>query len=505
MDRVRKFCNSKAFVYILLAFMSLVFAALCKSYDYDLFARLIVGENFIENGTFLYKDFLSYTPTHIWYDHEWGSSLVFYCLYKYLGVAGFICFQATMLFLTCFWIIKTQALQKHAYPTSIAFMLLFLWLLSHLNPALVRCHMFSFMFYAMFLYFLEKTRLQNSNILWLVPPIVIIWNNLHGGVVSGLGMIFIYMVGSILTRKPFAKYFWVLAVSTLLLMINPYGIEYLTFLVSANTKTRSFITEWWGVFTGRHVIYYYSSFIFAAVALMVPVSEFIRKHKFDLIKLLALLTVVYLGCKHVKLLSISIITMASLYYNEIISLLEKCKIRFLNKFASGIIIASLFYIPFMQINVPRVDLNKLPVAEVEFLTVNKLKGNLLTSFGLGSYCTYKLYPQNLLYMDGRYEEVYYDREFEQLMDYERALPNWQNIYLDYPTDILMPERNVPVYNVLKEHPDWKLVYEGPMCGIFVKSNAAKKDYLLPTTDINYYYQTAFTNMGKFSEVNTRGK
>lgn len=501
MENLKLFCKSNTFIYILLAFASLVFATKCGSYDFDLYARLIVGENFIENGTFLYKDFLSYTPTHIWYDHEWGSSLVFYWLLKHFGPGGFIWFQATMLFLTCFWIIKTQRLQKHAFPTSIAFMLLFLILFSHLNPALVRCHMFSFMFYAMFLYFLEKTRHKNSNILWLVPFITVIWNNLHGGVVSGLGMIFIYMLGAILTKKAWAKYFWVLAISSLALMINPYGIEYLTFLVSANTKTRTFITEWWNVFSGRHVIYYFPSFIYTAIALLIPIASFIKTRKFDLIKLMALIVVTYLGCKHVKLLSISVITMASLYYNEIISLFEKCKVKILNKFATGLIILSLMYIPFMRINTPRVEITKLPVAEVEFLLTNKIKGNLLTAFGLGSYCTYKLYPQNLLYMDGRYEEVYYDREFEALMNYERVLPDWENVLTLYPTEILMPEINLPVFKELKNHPDWKLIYQGPVCGIFVKKKDARKNYIMPTTDINYYYETAFTNLGKFSGVN----
>ena len=216
---------------------------------------------------------------------------------------------------------------------------------------------------------------------------------------------------------------------------------------------------------------------------------------------MALLLVCYLGCKHVKLLSISVITVAALYYNELISLIDKCKVKFLNKLAYGLMTLALFYIPFMNINTPRVDFKKVPVAEVEFLALNKIKGNLATSFGLGSYCTYKLYPQNLLYMDGRYEEVYYDREFENLINYERNMPGWEKIYLDYPTDILMPEKNAPIYKVLKTHKDWKLIYEGPMCGIFVKAKNAKKNYILPTTDISYYYQTAFTHFGKFSNNN----
>ena len=51
--------------FLLCVFLS----CLSTDYDYDLFARLIVGQRFIEDGILPFKDFLSYTPTHQWYDH----------------------------------------------------------------------------------------------------------------------------------------------------------------------------------------------------------------------------------------------------------------------------------------------------------------------------------------------------------------------------------------------------------------------------------------------------
>jgi hypothetical protein len=46
-----------------------------------------------------------------------------------------------------------------------------------------------------------------------------------------------------------------------------------------------------------------------------------------------------------------------------------------------------------------------PIYAVEFLKQNELKGNLYVNFDWGSYVSYKLYPNNLIVMDGRYEEV----------------------------------------------------------------------------------------------------
>ena len=201
MEKVKSIFKSKAFLYILLVLFCFLLACLCKEYDYDLFARLIVGENFVKTGSVAYQDFLSYTQTHFWFDHEWGSGVVFYLFLKVLGPIGLIILQAITMFFTIFFIIKTQKLQNPNYPISTAFIFCFLLVFSHLNPSIIRCHMFTFMFYAMTLYLLEKNRKTDSNLIWLFVPIAILWNNLHGGIASGLGMIFIYMVLEFIQRK----------------------------------------------------------------------------------------------------------------------------------------------------------------------------------------------------------------------------------------------------------------------------------------------------------------
>lgn len=499
MERVKSFCKTKVFIYFLLALFCLLLACLSKDYDYDLFARLIVGEKFVEAGQIAYEDFLSYTPTHLWYDHEWGSGVVFYLMLKHFGAFGLTLVHAITMFFTVFFVIKTQELQKHTYPLCLSFVILFTLLFSHLNPSIVRCHMFSFMFFAMFLYFLEKTRKTGSNIIWLVAPITIIWNNLHGGIVSGLGMIFIYMVGELISRRPWKKLFLVLFVSTPLLVINPYGVDYLNFLFSANTKDREYITEWWSVFANRHVIYYYPAFVFGVCGLAASFERILSKRKIDITHTIALITTVTLGILHVKLLSIAVIVIAALYSNTILRLFEKGSLKNLNKLAYVIVVMAILYLPFTKPVFSRVDFKKFPVKECEFLKINNIKGNLLTTFGLGSYTSYKLYPQNLIYMDGRYEEVYNDIEFERLINFEKAADTWYEVFTEYPTQILMPEKTNPGFEHMKKQKEWQLVYEGECAGVFVPKPWAKKEYKMPSDDINYYKSTAFENFGEFGK------
>lgn len=475
-------------LFIMLFVFCLFMTCLQTNYDYDFFARIIVGERFIEQGILPFQDFLSYTPTHPWYDHEWGSGVVFYLCLKYLGSFGIILLQALLVFGISYFVIKIQRLQKHSYPTSIIFMALFVALINHLNT-LIRCQLFSFLFFSMFLYFLEKSRKQNSKLIWFIPFIIVVWNNLHGGVVSGLGLIVMYIVGALIERKPFKRYIGVLALSTPLLAINPYGIKYLDFLFSAATKHRKYIVEWWPFYKSRHILYYIFPSLYGIFASILGV---ISKNK-NITKKIVLLTTLCLGLAHVKLLSLTVIAASALCYNEIAGLFLRLKIiiRKIEKSAYAAILALALLIPFSSPNYARVDLSKFPLYEVEFLLINNIEGNIVVPFGLGSYISYKLYPNNKIFMDGRYEEVYNDKEFDVLMNYELAEENWEDIVNNYKTDILMPRKEIDIYRVLKNNPNWVHIFDGRMCGIFVKKGYEKFSYFEPEYNVDYYKKTVF--------------
>ena len=496
MDKIRQILNRNVFIYAILFVFCIFLCSLSNSYDYDLYARLIVGSDLIEKGVFNYHDYLSYTPTHEWFDHEWGSGVIFYLFLKYFGVFGLIILQAILMFFTALFVIKTQQLQKNSYPISLAFMAGFLGLYFHQNSNIVRCHLFSFMFFAMTLYMLEKVRKKNSNLIWVFPILVILWNNLHGGVVSGLGLIFIYLLAELISKKPWRKYLYVLLVSTPMLVINPYGVKYLSFLFSANTMTRKYIVEWWNVFSPRHFKYYALQFFIPLFGMLLYLKNIIKTKQIDLTKTVLMLVTLILGGLHVKLLSLTLIVFASLYYNEICQFAGKFFFRLFERASYVLVVFFILWIPALRPDIARTNLNKFPVSEVEFLKINDIKGNLLTGFSYGSYASYKLYPNNLIYMDGRYEEVYNEREFLNLGGYELGEKGWEIIYKNYPTDILMPDRQLEIYKILEKSKDWVKVYEGSVCGIFLKKENVKKAYKKPTNDIKYYTENEFRRIDK---------
>lgn len=90
--------------------------------------------------------------------------------------------------------------------------------------------MFSFLLFTVFIYILELARKGKNKPLFLIPFIVIFWNNIHGGVVSGLGLILMYLTGEFLNKNPIKKYIITLLTSMAALFINRGDLIYQIFI-----------------------------------------------------------------------------------------------------------------------------------------------------------------------------------------------------------------------------------------------------------------------------------
>ena len=55
----------------------------------------------------------------------------------------------------------------------------------------------------------------------------------------------------------------------------------------------------------------------------------------------------------------------------------------------------------------------------------------------------------------------------------------------------MPKKTVEVYEQLKNNKDWVHIFDGRLCGIFVKKENVKKYYYEPEYNIDYYRRTMF--------------
>lgn len=524
-----KICRNIKPVLFYITMFGFLFAMSCffNGVDPDYWARLLQGKAFFELGHILKQDPFSYTNTLPWYDHEWGSSVVFYFIQSHFDWLGIIFLKTILLFLILFFIIQSIKLQNVKYTKTPYNIIIFFFILHSMYTLItsgIRCHYFTFMFFTSFIYILELVRHKNKNkLLFLIPPLMIIWNNLHGGCVSGLGLILLYALGEFLNKKPYAKYLYTFLASSLMLFINPYGIEYVKYLIQATTMKRPLILEWQNPFLERkanELLKFKINYIIGFFLLFVSFvkNKIINKQNVDYTKYLILIITAYLSFKHIKHSPFFVITMSIFLYDEFYfvfntliyklrNLLHLNNKTFVNVVIllkeilmySFLLVAS-FILIFASPYKPAIVGSFYPYKIVEFLKINKLNGTILNEFGLGSYLCYKLYPYNLIYMDGRYEELYSNNTFMILQNFYFGTKQWEKAIEIEPAYIIVNEK-AKVYEKLKNDKKKRYVpiYQDRVYILFTKTKYKQKNYIQPTNNLNYYNDHMFDIRFKYTD------
>jgi len=493
--------------FITIFLIAFLISANVNYFDFDLWARLIAGMGVVDGHTVLKEDFLSYTPTHTWWDHEYGSGVIFYLFLKYFGGYSLILLQTVIIFLIVFVTIQIVKLRGNKSPYNFLFYIFPIIALATNFGHPIRCHLFSFLFFAIYLYILEYHRKSNSKTIYLLPVLTIIWNNLHGGVIAGLGLIVMYATAELFDKKDIKAYLISGLLSVAVLIINPWGYEYIKFLVMANTMPRPDVMEWWGLFSKFHLYKQIPFKIFMLLTIALETIKIFNNRKkstlaetlknIDKSKAIVLIVTLCLAIKHIKLLPFFVICGTAYCYEDFNELLETKLPKWTEKFTLILIAAiCIFGLTVKNYDLP---LGKVeyPHREIEFLKINNLKGNLLINFGLGSFASYKLYPNNKIYMDGRYEEVYNEDMVPLLKQFYLVKENWDEVLKKYPPDIIIIEKYYPIYEKLNSDPNWSNVYDTKNFAVYVKTNEKKEKYKQPDNSLEYYKNTLFDTSVKF--------
>lgn len=476
----------------ILFFITLIIWAISSAFpinpDYDLWIRLIVGNSFISDGQIALHDIYSYAPTHIWYDHEWGAGVIFAVINKFADLIQtnpvylFAALKSLLIFLigmTTFLTVKIRNPEQSS-PYQILYFVLPLFAVNMVYSPTVRSQMFTFLFFALWILVLEKYRIkQNGFLLVILPFTMIFWGNIHGGCLSGIGLLLLYSIGEFLNRKNPIPYLITLLLCFAALLINPYGIEYVRFLFFAGTLEREWISEWQSPFAAPFLHFKFVVFFvfMSAVTILRGISTHFDINKYDKTKLLTVGVTSIAGICFIKLTPFFAITSAIFMFDDIYFVFKKIKFvkpltNPCNKAVYGIILITAFEAVNLFKTQSPVNIRKYPYMPVRFLKENRISGNLFTDIAYGSFCIYKLYPQNKIFMDGRYEEVYAPELLLIMKDFIRQEGSNPNAVIkDFPTDIILlniPSQNIilPAEKALIEH-NWKEIYYDGFWKIYV--------------------------------------
>ena len=486
----------RKFLFYILSFIFIYALALVhNTIDMDFWARIIQGNAFWSLGHILKQDPFSYTQTHLWLDHEWGSSVIFSFIHNHFGYIGITLFRTLLVFSIYTLIFETIKLREERENTLLDLSFLFTSALAipTITMSCLRCHFFTFFFFTLFLYILEYVRKHKKfKLLFALPFIMIIWVNVHGGCVSGLGLLFIYTIGEFINKNEYKAYLRTLLTCLGAMFINPYGFEYVKFIFMATTMDRPFVTEWISPFMHSSWKFFIEFKIFYIIALIITLIS-IKKFKQDAVKYILLIICAYLSARYIKNTPFFIITSMIFLYDEIYSFFSKFKVD-----TKALYYIAYFFMIMYSLNIipsfkPIPNLSQQPYKIVEFIKINNMKGNILAPFDMGSYITYKLFPNNYIYMDGRYEEVYFKETKDLLDNFYNVTKDWNKILKNgLKHDYIIVPIDARINDYLLKEENYKKIYNDGKNFLYSSKEKLKKQYLLPQENEEYYINNAFS-------------
>ncbi len=493
-----------------------VFVILKSTADLDLWHRMAVGRIFSQTGWIIYHDIFSYFPTKdMWVDHEWFSGIIFYYLGHYFGDYGILTLQISIVFaiMALIFAINRLFCPENKYRISYYFVAL-LTIIPGLSSS-IRCQAFTFLFFTLWIYLLERIKRGETRFIWVFPATMVLWANLHGGFLAGIGLVGFYIVGDFLDKKNIKNYLIILALILPVTLINPYGIHYWDYMTEAVTMPRPHITEW-AAFDPLKSVYNQpgAKILFVFLLLGYGYKLFKKKYDFDKVEIVALLATIYLAFKHERHIMFFGIVSAIYGYRHFVAFLDTLFNKIRPKFLALIPIDRVEQIYFLKssfvymfsimlcfyiISTTEISLKMgfYPTRAIEFLKINNISGNLFIPFNWGSYALWKLYPQNLVSIDGRYEETYKNESYDDVCQLSFFGKRWEEVLNKYDHDILLLEIDSDTYKKIRDLPEWKTVFETEKAAVFLPASDTRSGWKEPVDDDMYYVKTKYENRINF--------
>ena len=467
--------------------------------DPDLWGRLSIATVLFQAGHLPRIDDFSYSANGVpWIDHEWLTGVVFYVVLRAGGEAGLMLLKYA---LAASALLLVFALHRIVYRRSpaIACATLLLLLPVYLPGFIptLRAQAFSFVFFLAFAFLLEGIRLgrlREIHLVWLVPAGAV-WGNLHGGVAMGILLIGVYALAETARgRLRLAVWRGATAVALLaaLSLVNPYGPQYMEFLVHAWTLDRSAVGEWFpllelgwtaitvmvtlatGLAGGLAVGGLWRSFrqrpdsasddlLAPSLALALLVGMTLSAHRISIF--LALGVAAYFPVFLQAARGESVAQRTPRPLRAVLSWLP----------ASICVVALAGCVRFAQImpvlativpdETARVFPAELayPAGAARYLASSPYEGNLMSSFRNGEFLYFALYPKFRVAIDGRYEEVYAQDSLETVISvytFDRRQPKQAIAAADRAdADFIIYRSSMRNLEIVARSPQWRCIYD----------------------------------------------
>lgn len=439
---------------------------------HDAFHEMSLFREALLTDEFPTRDLFAYTPTvQPSVHHEWATGAVLYFATIGTGMGALGLTVLRFLLVAALWLLLYRvARMRGAHPYIFFLMSLVVFPVLWVGFATLRAQLFTLVFIAAQLWMqeLDWRGRRAWCVLWLI--MLVAWLNLHAGFVVGIGLIALHGVERFVAagcqqrsvRGAF-RATWHLGltapIAVLALRLNPYGWDYLPYLVRAIAMPRPLIVEWRPLWH-THLPAMTVAFFAISVGLFAYAQRNTRYSRSHGAAFLALST--YMAIKHIRHGSIYGVVWIA-YVPAWISHtpLGKHLIQSIDSHralairgSQACVCASLVFAAYHQCWLPTMPGQPVysrfcyPIGAVEYLKQHSFQGNLLTPFYAGSYVSWEMHPKVKVSLDGRYEVAFQPEVMEEHQQFFEASDAWWSCLEKYPTDAVLIPTHAPVCSQL---------------------------------------------------------
>ena len=469
---------------------------------------MALARQLIASGKFPLADCFAFSPTlNPTVHHEWGFGLIAYMITANplgdLLLMSLRFLLAVGILLCCYRVCRSRGGDPLLFALGLILVLPFFWV----GFSTLRAQQFTLAFLALQLVMLESDwRHQKAWILiWLV--MLVLWLNIHAGFVVGAAMIILHGCERCLMSWTHQKslatiwkttwHLWIAApLAILALWMNPYGSQYISYLMHGLTMPRPDIGEWWPLWTIMNP--WQTLFCFALAVGLIGYT--VRYRRWSRLRgSVFLLLCALMAFKHTRHASIFALVWlayvpAWLTYTPLGRRLRSNILahpQTAYRFAGCLAAVSVGFFLWFQGYKTIMPVNEAgkrgnyPLGAIAYLERNQIRGRFITDFDSGAYVTWRLYPNVMVSLDGRYEAAFQPGVLEKHLDFFYAKTNAAMILDQWRADGIILPSGTPLSKQLLDNLDkqtevqlsgssryWKCVYRDPGTSVWIDTTRA---------------------------------
>jgi hypothetical protein len=379
--------------------------------------------------------------------HSWLSGVAFYILTGVGGLGALVVAQAIVGTLTVA-IMSWLSYRAGAAPP-FATVLALTGFVALYPFSTARPQMFSFFLFAALYAVLSAAESGHPQWLGLAPPIMLLWVNLHGAWVMGLGLMGVFCLGWMIEasigrrewRSLRAPAFW-MSTALLTTCINPHGPRVYQYLVTMGTSpvSQQYVSEWQPPSLTQTFTWPFWLLLFVGIALLLR-----RPRRLDTATLAASVFVV-LALRYMRMIPFAVIAFLPVL---VVRLPQRLSVPGRATAINGLLLGTLLLLSILTTPYVRLAAGAsptslidtyFPVVACEILEKHAPAGSgVFTMPEWGGYVSWRLAPRTRSFVDGRIE-LPPASLWDEYVAIASGQPGWETLLQQWELDYLLLSR-----------------------------------------------------------------